>query len=115
MTSPRDHGSLGEEATRLVEALQGWLSGAYRGDAAGDDTWARATADPGGGIGQSPECAVCPLCRSMRFVRTVRPETVEHLVDTATALVAALHELRRPPSSTRSPTPRPPADADAWD
>lgn len=106
--------SLADEAVRLVEALQGWL-GNRAGTASDDDTWARATADPGAAAGESPECEVCPLCRSMRFLRTVRPESVEPLVGAAGALVAALQDMRRQAEVARTTRPEPPPDADTWD
>ena len=110
------HASLAEEAGRLVGALQGLLA-SYAGGAGGqgDDTWARATADPTVGSGESPECAVCPFCRSMRFLRTVRPESVEPLVGAASALAAALQEMMGQAQTARASRPDPPPHADTWD
>lgn len=108
---PYPHGSLAEEATRLVEAVQGWLGSAQRAAPIADDPWAQATAAYSdttdvrvpAHVGDSAECAICPICRSIRFVRTISPEAVEHLVDAGTALLAALSDLRRPPSAPRRP------------
>jgi hypothetical protein len=81
-----DHGSLHEEAGKLAEVLEAWLAGARR--SAG--TWAAAesTADDDGL--HSPECRVCPICRTLALLRGVRPETYEHLLDAAASLLAAL-------------------------
>lgn len=112
MTSAHDHGSLGEEAARLAEAVQDWLRGAARGGMGGGagmgggpgaagtpgDPWAEATAPRGA----SPECLVCPICQGLRLLRSTRPEVFEHLSDAAASLSAALRELVVEP-----PGPRP--------
>ena len=36
------------------------------------------------------ECTVCPLCQTVAALRQVKPETVEHLLDAAASVVAAL-------------------------
>lgn len=94
--TPEPAGSLAEEATKLVEALQGWLS---TGPHSRPDPWAEATADNGAGE-VAPECAVCPFCRSMRFVRTLDPEVIDRVIDAGAALVASLQDLRRTAGST---------------
>ena len=112
--SPGTQGPLGQEAVRLIDALQGWL-GNRTNKGGTDETWARATAEPYGSTGESPECAVCPLCRSMRFLRTMKPETVEPLVGAAGALAAALQEMLRQAEAARATRPDPPPDVDTWD
>ena len=72
-----DPGPLGEEAARLVEALE---------------AWARTAA---GGIGDrvatgSAECQLCPWCRLLGALRTTQPETFSHLLDAVGSLTAAL-------------------------
>jgi hypothetical protein len=111
-SSAHEHGSLGEEAARLAEAVQEWLggrageraqewlAGARAGERAQEwlagaagrrarDVWADATAPPGG----SPECQACPFCQLLRIVRSVRPEVFEHVSDATASLMAALREL----------------------
>jgi Family of unknown function (DUF5304) len=82
------HGSMGEEAVKLAEAVQGWLGERTgRGPA---DVWAAATAP---GAFESPECRVCPICRAMHFVTTMQPEVFAHLADAATSLAAAVRAM----------------------
>lgn len=72
-------GSAAEEATRLFAALEQWARG-RAGELLDDEHLA---------TGSAP-CQVCPLCQLVGAVRRVRPETVEHLLDAAASLVAAL-------------------------
>lgn len=71
-------GGLGEEAARLVEALAGWAA-QWTGSSLGERIATGA-----------PECQVCPMCLLLRMVRGARPETMEHLLDAAGSLSAAL-------------------------
>ena len=76
---PPPVGSAAEEAARLFAAAEQWLrtrTGEPLGPAADRQSGA--------------ECAVCPLCQGIAAVRSVRPETVEHLLDAAASFVAAL-------------------------
>jgi hypothetical protein len=88
-------GSAAEEASRLFEAVQEW---ARRGTA--------------GGVSEhlatgSAECQLCPLCQLIGALRGTRPEVVEHLVDAAGSLLAALRAAvdahERDWSSRRAP------------
>jgi hypothetical protein len=85
VTAP-EHGSLGEEAARLAEAVQEWLH-----DAAGE-------------TGEATECQACPACRMLRLVRSARPEVYAHLADAAASVSAALRELTR--DGGAAPEPR---------
>jgi hypothetical protein len=76
-------GSAAEEAARLFAAAEQWLRDRTGGPA--DPGGAAHASGPGGA-----ECAVCPLCQGIAAVRSVRPETVEHLLDAAASFVAAL-------------------------
>jgi hypothetical protein len=71
-------GSVGEEAARLLEALEAWV----RQHGAGSIAARVATG--------SPECCLCPLCHLLGALRTARPETFEHLLDASGSLAAAL-------------------------
>ena len=89
-------GSIGEEAAKLAEAVQGWLG--ERTGRAARDVWASATAEADDL--HSPECRICPLCRAMRFFTTMNPLVVEHLADAAVSLGAAMRamaEEKEPP------------------
>jgi len=70
-------GSAAQEAARLFAAVE---------------DWARArTAVPTGGHGpEGTTCGVCPVCSGIALLRDVRPETVEHLLDAAASVVAAV-------------------------
>ena len=87
-TDHHPHGSIGEEAVKLAEAVQDWLGERTgRGPA---DAWAAATAP---GAFESPECRVCPICRVMHFVTTMQPDVFAHLADAATSLAAAVRAM----------------------
>jgi Family of unknown function (DUF5304) len=79
------HGSIGEEAVKLAEAVQDWLGERTgRGPA---DAWAAP------GAFESPECRVCPICRAMHFVTTMQPDVFAQLADAATSLAAAVRAM----------------------
>lgn len=82
-------GSAAEEAARLLAAAEQWVR-------------ARAGGHLDGLATGAPECTVCPVCQGISAVRQVRPETVEHLLDAAASLVAA---LRSTVTSTAAPEP----------
>lgn len=81
--SGHDHGSVAEEAARLVDAL-GQSFGQWARDALGDVSLDESIATG------SAECQLCPVCRLIALLRGTRPETVEHLLDAAGSLTAAL-------------------------
>ena len=104
MSAQPEHGSLAEEAARLVAALQqatsGWSSAA---GAAG----APASEDEAHGHAATPAaCRVCPLCQLIAMVQNVRPETVQHLSDAAASLAAAASDLLAGAAERRSERPR---------
>jgi hypothetical protein len=51
---------------------------------------------PGGGTsrdGTPSSCRLCPLCRGIALLRSVRPETVDLLADLAVAVAASLRDV----------------------
>ena len=86
------HGSLSEEALKLAEALQGWLSNGA------------AMAGAGG----SSECRVCPVCQLLRVVQGTRPEVLGHLTEAGAALIAAFQAAMESSERMWTGTKRPP-------
>ena len=81
------HGSMAEEAVKLVEVAHLWL--ASQSTQAQGDVWADATAED-----HSPaECRGCPICRVRRAISGVSPEVYGHLADAVSSLGAALRAL----------------------
>jgi len=89
-------GTAAQEAARLFAAVEDWAR-SRGGTAAGEH------AD-----GHAPStCGVCPVCSGIALLRDVRPETVEHLLDAAASVVAAVRSAVVPPDETRSSEGRP--------
>jgi len=82
-------GPAAEEAAKLFAAVEDWVRTRGAGLLHGEHLSTGA-----------PECTVCPLCQGVAALRQVTPETVEHLLDAAASLVAALR-------TTVAPAPRP--------
>lgn len=76
-SGPPPVGSAAEEAARLFAAAEEWMR-------------TRAGVHLDGLATGAPECTVCPVCQGISALRSVRPETVEHLLDAAASFVAAL-------------------------
>ena len=74
-------GTAAEEAARLLSVVEGW---------------ARSRLDSEHLATGGPACLVCPLCQAIAAARQVRPETVEHLLDSAASFVAALKTVLGP-------------------
>lgn len=87
-------GGLGEEAVKLLHALQEWArdSGSDYADAA-----ASAVASAAAGVQHLDEhvatggadCTYCPLCRVISAVRGTSPEVRDHLRSAGTSLLQA--------------------------
>lgn len=117
MSSASGTGSVGEEAARLLEALQGAARDWQQGG--------REQHEHPDGEGVPTACRVCPVCQLIDAFQQVRPETVRHLADAAASLTAALADLvpardESPPRgaardgepTTRHPRPSPPPPDD---
>ncbi len=91
------HGSMAEEAAKLVEVAHLWLASQSSREAG--DVWAEATAED-----HTPaECRGCPICRVRRVLSDVSPEVYEHLAEAVSAVGAAIRAL----DASRRPDDRP--------
>ena len=98
MTGPEDTppptGSVGEEAVKLLQALQEWAkeSGHEYGETLG-----AAAAGTGSLLADVNEhmstggrdCTYCPVCRMISAVRATSPEVKQHLTSAVTSLLQA--------------------------
>ena len=75
------HGTIGDEAVKLVDALQDWARRNF-----GDP----ATAHIATG---APECTWCPICQLIAILRGDRPEISEKVAEAGASLVAALRAV----------------------
>jgi len=81
MSAPSDPGPIGEEALRLLEAVQGWARATF-----GDG--------PAAHVGNgSATCEWCPLCQLVAVLRGDRPETTEKLVAAGAAMMNVLRSV----------------------
>ena len=103
-------GSLAEEATKLLGALNGWArehGGGLGEGVSGLSEHAFAAAhDLNDHLATgSAECTVCPVCRTVHAVRQLSPEVKAHLGSAAASLVQAaagiLATAAPAPSSSR--------------
>jgi hypothetical protein len=99
------HGSIGEEAVKLAEAVQDWLGERTGGGAS--DAWAAATAPD---AFETAECRVCPICRAMHFVSSMQPDVFAHLADAATSLAAAVRAMGEAEAGGRNSPAAQPSD-----
>lgn len=103
-------GSLAEEATKLLGALNGWAreqGGGLGESVSGLSEHAVAAAhDLNSHLATgSAECTVCPVCRTVHAVRQLSPEVKAHLTSAAASLAHAaagiLATAAQTPSSDR--------------
>lgn len=87
-------GSVGEEAAKLLGALQTWAreSGNEYADAAAGA--ASGAASSLGSVNEhiatgGEDCRYCPICRVISAVRETSPEVKQHLASAATSLMHA--------------------------
>ena len=84
---PDPVGSVAEEAAKLIGALSGWAREHGDGAAAMADSLTGELHDH---IATgSPECAWCPVCRTVAAVRQTSPEVRGHLTSAASSLLLA--------------------------
>jgi hypothetical protein len=81
-------GSFGEEAVKLLGALQDWAK------ESGGDAAAAGAASAFKGFNEhiatgGQECKFCPLCQLISAVREVSPEVKQHLTAAASSLLHA--------------------------
>lgn len=96
MTTP-PLGSAAEEAGRLFAAVEDWARSRAGGLL---DAEHLATG--------SAACSVCPVCQTVDALRQVTPETVDHLLDAAASVVAALRSaVSGPPTGDGPGAPGP--------
>ncbi len=91
-------GGVGEEAAKLLQALQDWARDS-------GSEYAEATAQAAAGAGArmhdlhehlatgGPECRYCPVCQVISAVRGTSPEVRAHLGAAATSLMRAAASL----------------------
>ena len=87
-------GSIGEEAAKLLGALQGW---AREGSADGPGSAGSASATASGVLHDlnahlatgGTDCRYCPVCQVISAVRETSPEVKHHLTSAATSLLHA--------------------------
>ena len=84
-------GSVGQEAAKLLGALQDWAkdTGAANLGAVADDPGAHAR-DVGSHLGHGEDCRYCPLCQAIRVFRDTSPEVKQHLAVAAGSLAQAV-------------------------
>jgi hypothetical protein len=83
------HGSMAEEAAKLVDVAHLWLVAQSAAAPGGDDVWAQATPED-----HIPaECRGCPYCRVRRTLADVSPEAYAHLADAVASIGAAIRAL----------------------
>jgi hypothetical protein len=99
---PEPVGSVAEEAAKLLGALSGWAREHGDGVSATADSMAGSVAAELHDhlATGSPECAWCPVCRTVAAVRQTSPEVRAHLAGAASSLMMAISEVM----ATRQPT-----------
>ncbi len=99
---PEPVGSVAEEAAKLFGALSGWAREHGDGMGAMVDSMAESvTGELHDHLATgSPECAWCPMCRTVAAVRQTSPEVRAHLANAASSLMMAVSGMMatRPPA-----------------
>ena len=91
MTDESQVGSVGEEAAKLLGALQDWArdTGSAHVGGIADDLGAQVR-DLGDHIAHGEDCRYCPLCQAIRVFRETSPEIKQHLATAAGSLAQAV-------------------------
>lgn len=92
---PEPHGTIGDEAAKLLDAVQDWARRNL-----GSDSGAHIATG-------APECQWCPLCQLIMVLRGDRPEISEKIADATASVVAALRTLLDAATSQSGPTHQP--------
>lgn len=90
-------GSAADEAAKLFAAAQDWIR-VRTGPVTDGPMWSGSLWDREHLATGAAECTVCPLCQTVATLRQITPETVEHLLDAAASLVAAMRTAVSSPS-----------------
>ena len=88
-------GSVGEEALKLLAALQGWAKENGGDPAASAEGAAEGVSALFHELNEhiatgGADCRYCPLCQAISTVRQVSPEVKEHLASAAASLMKAM-------------------------
>jgi len=78
MTQPGSHGTVSEEAVKLLDALQDWL----RREPLSEHLATGA-----------PECSWCPICQLVAVLRGERPDVNEKIASIVAALRAMFDDV----------------------
>ena len=79
MTESTGPGTIGDEAAKLLDAVQ---------------DWARRNLGEGAHIATgAPECTWCPICQLIAVLRGDRPELSDKIADATASIVAALRAM----------------------
>jgi len=96
---PEPVGSVAEEAAKLLGALSGWAREHGDGVTAMADSMTHELHDHL--ATGSPECAWCPICRTVATIRQTSPEVRAHLASAASSLMMAVSGMMASQSAGR--------------
>lgn len=92
-------GGLGEEAARLLQALQEWARESTEGEG-GPAGGLLSNIDEHVATG-SKDCQYCPVCQLIEVIRATSPEVKHHLSVAASSLLQAAASLVAPQQGSR--------------
>jgi hypothetical protein len=96
-------GSVAEEAAKLLGALSGWAREHGDGVSSMAESMASSVADELHDhlATGSPDCAWCPVCRTVAAVRQTSPEVRAHLASAASSFMLAVSGMMATQAPTR--------------